>query len=114
MWRGCNYAIVYYMSQLVERTSDHTDHHPCSETKCIANDVDLKQNKELIPCGAAVVSLMSVLVEKTTEIITKRGIPLGTAESRGERRIEIQLEVATHQAPLQSVKKSSVIFLPWS
>jgi len=68
MWSEYNYTIVYYMSQLAAHTSYHTGHHPCSETKCIANNVDMKQHKELITCGAAAVALMFVLVEKITEM----------------------------------------------
>lgn len=83
------------MSQLTAHTSDHTDHHPCSETKCIANNADLKQNKGLITCGAAAVALRSILVEKITDVFSKGGMPLVGVESR-ERRIKIQLKVATH------------------
>ena len=83
------------MSQLAAHTSDHADHHPCSETKCIANNVDLKQNKKLITCGAAAVALMSVLVDKITDVFSKGGMPPVAVESR-ERRIKIQLKVATH------------------
>ena len=85
MWSEYNYAIVYCLSQLAAHTSYHTGHHPCSETKCIANNVDLKQNKELITRRAAAVAVMSVLVGKITEIVSKGGILLMTVESRGER-----------------------------
>jgi hypothetical protein len=81
VWSEYNYAIVYYMSQLAAHTSNHTDHHPCSETKCIANNADLKQSKGLITCGAAAVALRSILVEKITDIFSKGGMPLVGVDS---------------------------------
>ncbi|KPM40562.1 hypothetical protein AK830_g5997 [Neonectria ditissima] len=86
-----NYAIAYYLSKLPVKP-DHISHEKCTESSCVAHNVDMKNYSTRHVTEDCECQMIHVPHDKLRSIIKSGGIPLVAVREREYGRLELDVE----------------------